>query len=324
MSRYIDLKRIEFVVTNACSGRCRHCSNGKHAGAGESVDTDAAVAAVKRLAERFAIQSVMTFGGEPLLFAETVCKIHATARDCGIAKRQIITNGYFSKNEDRINQVAEALCASGVNDILLSVDAFHQEFIPLSPLIQFADALLKYGVQSLRVQPAWVVDEKHDNPYNAETKRLLKLFNDKGISTKEGNNIFPSGNALKYLAEYFTSSENLDLSVLCGSMPYTERLDNVSSISINPAGDIDLCSITIGNIYTSDVLKIVDGYDPYSNPASQAVLNGGVPALLQFAESQGIIMDISDCRSACGVCHKTIAALKKRLDASSSIDGGYL
>ena len=324
MSRYIDLKRIEFVMTNTCSGRCKHCSNGEHAGAGESVDGDAAVTAVKRLAERFAIQSVMTFGGEPLLFAETVCKIHAAACDCGISKRQTITNGYFSKNEDRINKVAEALCASGVNDILLSVDAFHQEFIPLSPVIKFAEALLKYGVQSLRVQPAWVVDEKHDNPYNAETKRLLKIFGDKGIRANKGNNIIPSGNALMYLAEYFQSSENLDLTVLCGSMPYTERLDNVSSISINPAGDIDLCSITIGNIYTDDVLKVVDSYEPYSNPVSRAVLNGGVPALLQFAESQGIIVDISDCRSACGVCHKTIAALKNRLDASPSTEGGYL
>ncbi len=107
--------------------------------------------------------------------------------------------------------MAEALCAAGVNDIMLSVDAFHQEYIPLEPVMLFADALVKHGVPSLRVQPAWLVNETHDNPY--------KLFSDKGISANEGNDIFPAGNALKYLAEWFSPPEQLDLSVPCGSMP---------------------------------------------------------------------------------------------------------
>jgi hypothetical protein len=92
--------------------------------------------------------------------------------------------------------VAQALCLSGVNDILLSVDVFHQEFIPLEPVMIFAEALRLYKTPQLRVQPAWVANEKADNPYNAETRRLLTLFTDKGIPANEGNNIFPSGNAV--------------------------------------------------------------------------------------------------------------------------------
>ena len=26
LNQYMDLKRIEFVVTNACTSRCKHCS----------------------------------------------------------------------------------------------------------------------------------------------------------------------------------------------------------------------------------------------------------------------------------------------------------
>ena len=311
MNRYINLNRIEFVITDACSGRCKHCSNGERTGSG-SVDADTAVNAVKQLAKRYKIESVMTFGGEPLLFADTVCKIHAAARDCGIPKRQLITNGFFTKDERRIDEVAQALCESGVNDILLSVDVFHQEFIPLEPVMVFAEALLKYDAPSLRVQPVWVVDENAENLYNNETKRLLKLFNDKGIQTNEGNNIFPSGNALKHLGEYFTPPGKIDLSLPCGSMPYTERLDEVSSFGINPNGDVNLCSVTIGNIYKTDVLDIVDNYDPYTNPAWRAVLDGGVPELLRCAESHGIVVDISDCRSACGVCREVMAAIKAK------------
>lgn len=313
---YINLKRIEFVITDACSGRCKHCSNGERTSAGDgSVDAKTTATAIKRLADRFKVESVMTFGGEPLLFADTVCKIHATARDCGIPKRQIITNGYFSRDERKIDKVSEALCASGINDLLLSVDVFHQEYIPLEPVIQFADALLKHSIPSLRVQPAWLVNEEHENPYNAETKRLLKLFSDKGIQANEGNVIFPSGNALKYLAEWFSPLGEVSLSVPGGSAPYTSRLDAIDCFGINPNGDVNLCSIMIGNIYRQNVLDIVNDYDPYNMPTTRALLNGGAAGLLSYAETLGVDADTSDCRSACGVCREMMAAINDKIKA---------
>ena len=310
MNKYIDLNRIEFVITNACSGQCKHCSNGEVSNKSGSVSTDRATDAIKRLAERFSVKSVMTFGGEPLLFADTVCKIHATARDCNIPERQLITNGFFTKDIKRIDDTAKALCNAGVNDILLSVDAFHQEYIPLEPVVAFAEALLRYNAPSLRVQPAWVVNEETDNLYNAETKRLLKVFTNKGIRQNEGNNIYPSGNALKHLSEYFAPQEKVDLSVPCGSMPYTSRIDNVACFGINPNGDVNLCSITIGNIQTNDILTIVDTYDPYKNPLWRSVLDGGVTELLRYALTQGVTVDMSDCRTSCGACRKIMAAFK--------------
>ena len=102
------------------------------------------------------------------------------------------------------------------------------------------------------------------------------------------------------------------VTVPCGSAPYTSRLDEISCFGINPNGDVNLCSITIGNIYTDDIIKIVDSYDPYSNPLWRTVLVGGVTDLLRYAEAQGVKVDISGCRSACGVCRKVMAAMKER------------
>ena len=93
------------------------------------------------------------------------------------------------------------------------------------------------------------------------------------------------------------------------------RLDTINCFGINPNGDINLCSITIGNIYRQDVLNIVDGYDPYQIPASRALLNGGVAELLSYAETLGVAADTSDCRSACGVCQKTMSAIKDKTEA---------
>ena len=204
MNRYLkNLNKIEFVVTYACTGRCKHCSEGDHTNCGEHIDPQIAADAVRRIAAEYDIKTVMTFGGEPLLYAEAVYAIMTAAKELNIPKRQIITNGYFSKNADKIREVAERLAACGVNDLLLSVDAFHQETIPLDVVKQFVSEARKCGIPIL-LQPAWLRSAVDDNPYNRKTREILDSFVELEISENEGNIIFPEGNARKYLAEYFT------------------------------------------------------------------------------------------------------------------------
>lgn len=249
MNRYLkNLSRIEFVVTMACTGKCKHCSQGEHKSS-ESIDKMLSSDAVRKIAEEYQIDSVMTFGGEPLLCADTVCAIHKTAKEMQIPERQLITNGYFSKDIDKIRRTAEKLAESGVNDILLSVDAFHQETIPLQYVKVFAEAVKKTGVL-IRIQPAWLVNADDDNPYNNKTKEILAEFSSMGIATNEGNVIFPAGNALKYLSEYLSPmAENEN--------PYWEDPEDVRAICFSANGDI------LGsNIYKKDIKAILSSYKP--------------------------------------------------------------
>ena len=247
MNKYLEnLKKIEFVVTNACTGRCKHCSEGDHTSCGERIDPGIAADAVRKIAAEYDIQTVMTFGGEPLLYTDAVCAIMTAAKELNIPKRQIITNGYFSKNADKIRAVAERLAACGVNDLLLSVDAFHQETIPLCLVKQFAAEAKACGIP-IRLQPAWLVSSTDGNPYNRKTREILDSFADMGISVNQGNVIFPEGNALKYLAEYFTDSlpEN----------PYVEDPRDVRCLSFEPNGNI-----LGGNVYERDIMEILKDY----------------------------------------------------------------
>lgn len=147
MNQYLkNLNKIEFVVTYACTGQCKHCSEGDHTFCGERIHPQIAADAVRKIAAEYDIKTVMTFGGEPLLYADAVYAIMKVAKELNITKRQVITNGYFSKNAERIREVAEHLAACGVNDLLLSVDAFHQETIPLDVVKQFAAEAKKCGI----------------------------------------------------------------------------------------------------------------------------------------------------------------------------------
>lgn len=247
MNKYLkNLNRIEFVVTTACTGKCKHCSQGEHR-SNDRIDKKLAADAVSIIAKEYKIESVMTFGGEPLLCCETVCEIHKAAREINIPQRQLITNGYFSKDFDKIKLVAQKTIESGVNEILLSVDAFHQETIPLEYVKAFANAVNVPDVK-LQVHPAWLISSDDNNPYNNETRMILAEFKQMGIEASEGNVIFPSGNALKYLGEYFDLSKEI-------KNPYQEDPTDIRAICFSANGDI------LGsNIYKQDISKILSSY----------------------------------------------------------------
>lgn len=250
MNAYLNhLNRIEFVVTMACTGRCKHCSQGAHVGNGEHIDGDIAANAIREICKNYKIESVMTFGGEPLLYPDVVCKIHKAATEMHIPQRELITNGFFSKEERRIREVSNMLAQSGVRDILLSVDAFHQETIPLEPVQYFAQCVQSTGV-SIRVHPAWLVGVEEHNSYNEKTGEILKVFTDMGMDVSSGNVIFPSGNAIQFLGEYFDDAKKYE-------NPYAEDPNDIRAICFSPNGDV-----LNGNVHENAIMDILHAYRP--------------------------------------------------------------
>ncbi|WP_026658226.1 radical SAM protein [Butyrivibrio sp. AC2005] len=248
MNDYLrNLEKIEFVITMACTGKCKHCSEGDHDGFTEHIDADVAAESIKEICAHYDIKTVMTFGGEPLLYPDVVCTILKTASDLGIEKRQLITNGYFSNNPESIEAVVKNLNDSGVNDILLSVDAFHQEYIPLDPVFNFAQNAVQVGIP-VRLQPAWLGSSDDLNSYNDRTREVIQKFEPLHISLNQGNVIFPSGNAIKYLHEYFDEKASVP-------NPYEEDPKDIKTISFDPDG-----GVLNGNIYQTDILEIMENY----------------------------------------------------------------
>lgn len=245
-----NLNRVEFVITYSCTGNCKHCSESEWRKNGGKLNADTAVRALEKINNAFPLQSVMTFGGEPLLSPDTVIAIHNAAKKMNIPKRQIITNGYFSKDNTIIEQVAKNVTKSGVNDILVSADAFHQETIPLKHVLHFAESLLKNGAQAVRMHPAWLVSKDDDNPYNLKTREILKSFAQLGVSPSNGNIIFPAGNALKYLGKYFDKNTTY-------VNRYEQDQKNIRSVCIEPNGNFLNC-----NIYDENFLNKLNEYKP--------------------------------------------------------------
>ena len=249
MNKYLkNLNRVEFVITYDCTGQCIHCSQGEHKTNKIHLDGKACDMVLRDVMQKYNITSVMTFGGEPLLYPDSVYAIHNVAKNMGIPKRQLITNGYFSLNKEQIQMVAHKIHDCGVNDLLLSVDCFHQKTIPLEPVMDFAKAVKDTGT-NIRLNPAWLVGKDDKNEYNIKTRLIVDEFINIGIIEGVGNVVFPEGNAKKYLMEYFEKDKEY-------INPYSDDPMDVTCISINPDG-----SVFDGNIYDESILKILKRYD---------------------------------------------------------------
>ena len=162
----------------------------------------------------------------------------------------------------------------------------------------------------MRLHPAWVVNEHHNNPYNLSTKEFLAYFHDIGMECSGGNNIFPAGNAILNLAEYFIKKP-IDMNFKCGQAPYTTDLECINGISINPNGDVIVCSFPIGNIYNKGILDILVDYNPHENPYTNALLNGGIKNLVEYVKNEGKIIDISKYYFPCDICRDITRDLYK-------------
>ena len=308
ISRYMDIKRVEFTVTHQCGGKCRHCQSGSSInkrGTHRHVLAEYAVDAIEKLSTVFDITSVMTFGGEPLYYPDVTAAIHRKAADCGIETREIITNGYFTNSAEKSKRVALSLLDAGINALFISADALHQEFIPIEPVYRFAADVAEAKIPGAFLHPAWVVDKHHSNPYNDKTREILARFSDLPIAVGS-NTVDLNGRAAQFLAEYYPERQPLSLDDPDLSTPCAE-LANVQGFGIEPNGNVACCGFVLGNIYTEDILDIVRRYSPYENEGMMAVINGGVAGLHSYAEKQGVHIDISKFYSACWDACGTIA-----------------
>ena len=124
--------------------------------------------------------------------------------------------------------------------MLLSVDSFHQETIPLDIVKYFAMCIKESGVE-IKLNPAWLVSKEDDNEYNKKTKKIISEFEDLNIPQANGN-------AVKYLSDYFDKNKEY-------INPYEENPIDVRTISFSENGDV-----LNGNIYEKSIMEIIEEY----------------------------------------------------------------
>lgn len=291
MNKYVNLKRVEFLVTERCTSRCIHCSNSSKTPSNTVIGLNKAKQILNRVSEEYRIESVMTFGGEPLIYPGETIEILKYAKDIGIPTRQLITNGYWSNKREVANQILDRLKEAEVNDILLSVDYFHQEFLDFSIIEYVVSQFSSRDFSNVRLHPCWYQSPEGDNPYDDSTRNYLQKLKKYHIPVSCGNTLFPSGRAIESFPELFIPLDDIS-QISCSSIPYTERPDNIESICINPDGLIN--SLCLG--HKMEVDEFLTSYNPFKDEKMKLFLEKGVSALYKDD------FDLSQFYSVCNAC----------------------
>jgi organic radical activating enzyme len=304
MNKYLDIKRVEFLMTGNCTSKCRHCSNAVIGGSAQYLPLEKGKKILCFITKEYDLESVMVFGGEPLLYPESTITLLEYAKELNISDRQIITNGFWTKNKSRIDEICLMLKKADVNNILVSVDSFHQEHLDFEIVEYTVSKLSKLNLSNIKLHPCWYFSSTADNNYDKQTRDFLKRLSKYNIKVSNGNNLFPGGNAVKNFPERFKPLENL-MEIDCGKLPYTESPKRLNSIGIDPDGKVS--SSCFGqNLEVNDFLK---NYDPYSDYPMKIFLEQGIVGLKEIAAKKEINFDISEYYSICDACTE----LRKRI-----------
>lgn len=317
MSDIINIRRVEFLLTKRCNANCKHCSVPINKDLNENSYADMGI--VKKcfeyLADKYPLSSTMIYGGEPLLYIDNVVELFRIASEHSIPSIDLITSGFLNlrESEESMNNVVDKLSSSGVKRILLSVDSFHQERIPIELVELFLDRVIKLDFCEVQLHPAWLVSKEDNNCHNIRTCEILEYLSNKySIEVSGGNYIIPSGSNKKYIGKYYETKE-IQMNKRCGEIPYTNSLEKINSIRILPEGNVNICrGITIGNIFDQNIRDILESYSPQNTQILDLLHSDGVQGVFKLAMNHGTEINIEEYYGICDFCADLIQFLKER------------
>jgi MoaA/NifB/PqqE/SkfB family radical SAM enzyme len=246
------------------------------------------------------LESFMVFGGEPMLFPERAIAIFEKAHQLEIPRIEMITNGVWGKNREKAREWAKKLKAAGLNNVNISVDAFHAQYTPIEYPQNAALALMKAEVEGIKWNVAVVESIDAENMYDKKTKQILKKLEPLGL---EANfvKIMPVGRAAQNLREYF---QRASLDGPCeGESLMGNKLTNPDSICIEPSGSVNICFyLAIGNAKEAPLSRIISEYDWQKNPLIRALVEKGPTALLKHPQVHRYKFQKDDYIDKCHLC----------------------
>lgn len=295
----MNLKGIGIYLTYRCNSRCIHCSYGSDPPLSNLID-EAEVEVSFEMVNRFGrLETVKILGGEPTLYMERLLRVVELARIHGASSIIMITNGWWGKDEEDARNIITGLKEAGLSLLLISMDAFHAEYIPLEDVkraVQAADCVeMKYCVMMEFMES---IDA--NNRYDRQSRALFQECQNLSIPILPAKIIY-AGRAAEFLSPLYRGEKTLPNQC---EPPYIGSFENPSGIAIDPLGYVTLChGIAIGNTREKSLATILSEYDLKKHPILNAIVKEGPLGLTKLAHAEGFNLEEGYIDS-CHLCYK--------------------
>ena len=292
------------IVTYKCTAACLHCcysSSPKRDGAYMTRETANKIFAL--LSEK-GCRSVHIGGGEPFMSFEGLLGVCESAQRNRVSIDYIETNASWYTDGTDVSQKLKKLRAAGIDCLLISVDPFHNEFVPYVKVKNLLKCCEKNNIGTFLWQSKFerIVRRFNENTTHALGEYTEKLGADFIKSAADAYGIGYNGRALRildgpgYSAEHFLNSSGP--SDRCAG-----KLGSLHHFHVDLNGDF----IPPGCIgFKINIFDLCGAGSEGLNEAKYAnflsVVNGGFGSFYERAADSGFRPDPNGYVSKCSLC----------------------
>ena len=290
------------IVTYKCTAACLHCcysSSPQRDGAYMTRETADKIFALLR---DKGCRSVHIGGGEPFINFDGLLEVCESAQRNRVAVDYIETNASWFTDETSVSQKLRKLRAADVDCLLISLDPFHNEFVPYAKVKNLLKCCERNNFGTFVWQSKFerIVRKFDENKTHTLGEYTEKLGADFVKTAADAYGIGYNGRALRILdgkkrpAEYFINSSDR-----CA-----EKLSSLHHFHVDLNGDF----IPPGCIgFKADIFDLCgegsgDGLNEEKHANFLAVTGGGFGRFYERARSLGFAPDSSGYVSKCGLC----------------------
>ncbi|MFA6107918.1 MAG: radical SAM protein [Candidatus Latescibacterota bacterium] len=299
-----SLTYLTLVVSYRCSARCAHCclSAGPDRAA-TWMTPEQARGYIEPLVRDNPIDFMSLIGGEALLEVDRTVAIGHIARQCGIAKVQIDTNASWCVDDDTTARVLERVYKAGLEIGAVSVDAFHQRYVPRDRVLRLLRVAASLG-HPRRGQVYYLESPDAANPYDRATSQLVEWLGGLGHETYSGTAVLHGRGA--GLAAVHAGPRTVPTDI-CAGVPAFRNDDfrRPGGIEIDVHGWVMVeHGICIGNAAELPVQQILGEYQAQSHPIISVLLAQGPIGLTRLPMAAGFRLRPEGYVDKCHLCHE--------------------
>ena len=285
------------IVTYKCTAACLHCcysSSPQRDGAYISRETADKIFA---LLNKTGCRSVHIGGGEPFINFNGLLETCKSAYDNNVAIDYIETNASWFTDEASVSQKLKELRAAGVDCLLISVDPFHNEFIPYAKIKSLLKCCEKNSFGTFVWQSKFerVVRRLDENKSHALCEYKEKFGADFIKNIADAYGLGYNGRALRIIADNPKHDADYFLNDRCAS-----NLRSLHHYHVDLNGDFIPPGCIGFKVNIFDLCGAGLDEEKYANYLSAA--DGGLSGLYERARTLGFKPDPDGYASKCGLC----------------------
>lgn len=289
------------IMNYVCTAECRHCMFASSPSCPKNYISHDMADHLASVLKKAGTSSVHIGGGEPFMNFSALCSLIEALNRHGVGVDYIETNAFWAKDEEVIRNRLSVLRSLGVTTIMVSVDPFHIEFVPLERPIRLCRIMNEMDFDYFIWKDTYL-------------RRFLRLRMDptKTYTKEELQKILGKDYITDTASEYGIGMNGRALTIAGKIYPNRPAETWITSAPCSSLLDVCHCHLDLyGNIVPSGCPGIAAEAEDYLNerippekyPVMARLLRGGTAALYEYAKEKGFLSSPEGYPTKCTFCY---------------------